>query len=77
VVDGQNFQRLGWVATSKRFEARATSHDVGIIYERVSFKQLSFQLPQNSGARGKGNRSLNGLAPILHWLSDQPVLRHD
>jgi hypothetical protein len=37
-VDCQNFWCLGWVAMSKGFKARATSHDVGIISERVSFK---------------------------------------
>jgi hypothetical protein len=40
--------------------------------------QLLFQLPQNSGARGKGNWLLkNGPAPIPRWLTDQLVLRHD
>jgi hypothetical protein len=39
--------------------------------------QLSLQLSQNSGAREKGNRSLNVPAPILRWLSVQPALHHD
>jgi hypothetical protein len=37
-VDCQNLQCLGWVAMSKGFEARATSYDIGIICERVSFE---------------------------------------
>jgi hypothetical protein len=40
---------------SKRFKARAASLDGGIICGRLVSSQLSVQLPQNSGARGKGN----------------------
>jgi hypothetical protein len=37
--------------------------------------QLPPQLPQNSGARGKGNWSLSGPAPTLRRLSVQMALR--
>jgi hypothetical protein len=39
----------------KRFEARAASLGVGIIREKIVSSKLLVQLPQNSGARGKGN----------------------
>jgi hypothetical protein len=39
----------------KRFEARATSLGVGIVREKLVSSKLLVQLPQNSGARGKGN----------------------
>jgi hypothetical protein len=40
---------------SKWFEARAASLNIGIVRGRLVSSQLSVQLPQNSGARGKEN----------------------
>jgi hypothetical protein len=58
---------------SKRFEARAALLDVGTIRGRLVSSQLSAQLPQNSGARGKGNRPLE--VGRLQYLAGCPVSR--
>jgi hypothetical protein len=56
---------------SKSFEARAASLDVGIDRERLVSSQLSVQLPQNSGARGKGNWPLE--VGRLQYLAGCPI----
>jgi hypothetical protein len=56
---------------SKRFEARAASLDVGTVRGRLVSSQLSVQLPQNSGARGKGNRPSE--VGRLQYLAGCPV----
>jgi hypothetical protein len=59
---------------SKRFEARAASLDVGTIRGRLVLSQLSVQLPQNSGARGKGNWPSE--VGRLQYLTGCPVSWH-
>jgi hypothetical protein len=56
MVDDHSLSTFGAEKPRQRgFEARVASLDVGIVRGRLVSSQLSVQLPENSGARVKGN----------------------